>query len=114
MARIDIGNFAASNYIDGIDGKLTDGSTKFASSPNGRSPPMAKGKRDASCLDAFKMFSLEEHRLCQSLRAQLIREIEKVFCDNIVLTRRRNGRGFSRAVLEWTVDEGCSQSIFLS
>ena len=66
MARIDIGNFAVSNYVDGIDGKFADGSAQFASSPNGRSLPTAKGKRDASCLDAFKMFSLEEHRLCQS------------------------------------------------
>ena len=64
MARIDIGNFPRSDNIDSIDGKLTDGSTKFASSPNGRSLPTAKGKRDASCLDAFKMISLDEHRLC--------------------------------------------------
>jgi hypothetical protein len=65
VARIDIGNFAVSNYVDGIDGKFADGSAQFASSPNGRSLPTAKGKRDAACLDAFKMFSLEEHRLCQ-------------------------------------------------
>ena len=64
MARIDIGNFAVSNYVDGIDGKFADASAQFASSPNGRSLPTAKGKRDASCLNFFKMISLDEHRLC--------------------------------------------------
>ena len=49
-----------------------------------------------------------------ALRAHLIREVEKVFRDNIVLTRRRNGCGFARAVLYRTVDKGCSQAVFLS
>jgi hypothetical protein len=118
LSCICIGKFRLSHNIHRIDGQFADGRSKQASGPNRGSPPSPKGKRDASCLNTFKMISREEQRLCSSttlcLRAQLIREIEKVFRDKIVLTPLRNGRGFAGTMLQRTVDKSRSETVFLS
>ena len=56
---VQIRYFILRYNIHSIDGKFADRRSKPASAPNRGSPPPAKGKRNTSCLYAFKMLSLD-------------------------------------------------------
>ena len=47
------------------------------------------------------------------LDAQLIREIQKIFCDDVVSSRRWHLCRFIGYVFEWTVDECRAQPVLL-